>query len=185
MRIRTVIVALGFVFTCGVDAVAAPAGSAPATSSSTSGAARVSVKLGAVPAVPQFTVKVPVHLTNVGSKWKRGAVECDYKAIQDITLPNVFNPTEPGSTSSMEMGHGTVAKAFSLSGSGNYNGTVSVGWSWSANEAGLTKYRQTYRCQLLVTESSSGDNNWYYASNAGIDVESGSAYRVVVEGEIK
>ena len=185
MRNRIVVHFVAVALMSGAAAVAAPVSSAPPASSSASASARVTVKLGAIPAIPQFTVKVPVHLTNVGSMWKRGAVECDYKAIQDITMPNVFNPGEPGSTSSMEMGHGTVAKAFGLTGSGNYNGTVSLGWSWSAEQTALTKYRQTYRCQLLVTESSSGDNNWHYASGAGIDVESGSAYRVVVEGEIK
>ena len=143
------------------------------------------IKSQKVSAVPQFTVRVPVRLINIGKTWKRGAVQCDYKSIKDVTMPNPLQPSEPAQTMNFEMGTGTTAKTFALSGSGNYHATVSVGWSWSGDQITARDYRQTYHCTLMVNNSNTGDSGWLEASSAGIDVDSGSAFRAVVDGEIK
>lgn len=175
---RTFVATLALLFV----ATTVQAASTNATSAAIAPAQKVSVKMTAIAAAPQFTVRVPVRLVKIGAPWKRGAVTCDYAAMHDIGMPNILNPGQPGSTTSFEQGSGTVAKAFALSGDGNYNGTLSLGWSWPGTEA---QYRQTYKCMLLVTESTAGDDNWYDASSAGIVVDSGSAYRTTTEGEIK
>ncbi len=174
-----------FTLLCLVFVLVLPTAMAAQSAGTTTTAKKTTIKSQQMSAVPQFTVRVPVRLVKIGTTWKRGAVQCDYKSIKDVTMPNPLQPSDPAQTMNLEMGHGNAAKTFALNGGGNYNATVSVGWSWSGDQITARDYRQTYRCTLMVNNSNAGDSGWIEASSAGIDVDSGSAYRVIVEGEIK
>jgi len=172
-----------------LSALAAVLASAAATAASpaaNTGAAaqRITVKPTASMGVAQFTVRVPVRLNKIGATWKRGAVQCTYTAVNVQYIRNPFHPTDPPQEFRTALAAGQVDKIFNLSADGSYNGTLSVAWGWSGDQAG-NKYRtQEYSCRLLLTNQTSGDNGWVTADSAGIDRDPAAAYRIVAEGEI-